>query len=149
MGPVEPDMHGTVEPVDRPECTTLECQWRKLASASADNAYWHTKASLDNTRNRVKATSVQRAMSAAKTTTPEPDTTPFPWAKLKRRLIDDGGNPFAAFSPATPLPDVIPTALPDGEGPATEEDAKEAFWKPVDHELAKLRNMTPNARFSF
>merc|ERR1719281_1800192 len=50
MGPVEPDQHGTVAPVEMPECTTLECQWMKLASESADATYWHTKAGLDNTR---------------------------------------------------------------------------------------------------
>jgi hypothetical protein len=150
MGPVEPDMHGTVEPVDRPECTTLECQWMKLASDSADATYWHTKAGLDNARNMVTATSVQREMNAAKTTTPEPYTTPFPWDKLKRRLIsEEDRDPFAAFSPATPLPDVIATPLPDGEGPVTEGDEKKLFWKPVEDKLEHLKKLTLNTTFNF
>jgi hypothetical protein len=150
MGPVEPDQAGTVAPVDRPECTTLECQWWAIASKSADATFWSTKAALDNAKNMMTATSVQREMNAAKTTTPEPNTTPFPWDKLKRRLISETGhNPFAAFSPATPLPDFIPTPLPNGEGPVTDDDAKKQFWKPVEDKIAHLEDLTKNTTFNF
>jgi hypothetical protein len=149
MGPVEPDQAGTVAPVDKPDCKTLECQWMKLASASADNFYWHTKAGRQNTKDMVTATSVQREMNAAKTTTPEPYTTPFPWDKLKRRLNDHGDDPFAAFSPATPLPEFIPTPLPNGGGAVTDEDEKKLFWKPVEDKLAHLQNLTLNTSFNF
>jgi hypothetical protein len=147
MGPVEPDQAGTVAPVDQPECTTLECQWMKFAASTADATYWHTKAGLNNAKNMVTATSVQREMNAARTTTPEPNTTPFPWDKLKRRLIHDG-DPFAAFSPATPLPDFIPTPLPGGEGAVTDVDEKKAFWKPVEDKLEHLHETALNTTFN-
>jgi len=149
MGPVEPDQHGTVPPVAPPDCRTPECEWWKQASATADSAYWHSKEALENAQNMMDATAVQRAMNAAKTTTPEPYTTPFPWDKLKRRLHDYGDNPFAAFSPATPLPAVIPTPLPSGEGPITDSNGKDRFWKPVEEELENLKNLTNHTKFNF
>jgi hypothetical protein len=112
MGPVPgADDAGTVAPKDVPPCTTTACQYWGLAAQSMDDTAWHLKFALDKADHMMKATSTLRNINEMVTPPPPEEPTPFPWPKLEKRVISYGNDPFAAFSPATPLPENFPEPL--------------------------------------
>lgn len=107
MGPVSVDDAGTVAPKDVPPCTTSACQYWDLAAKSMDDTAWHLKFALDKANHMATATSTLRNINEMVTPPPPEDPTPFPWAKLEKRIHTYGSDPFAAFSPATPMPETL------------------------------------------
>lgn len=103
MGPVRPFIDRSAD-FKINDCNTTQCEWLKMAATSWDNAGFHMHVATDDADHMHAATRTLYDLNRAQTTQPPVPPTPFPWGKLEARLVDNGADPFAAFSPPTALP---------------------------------------------